>query len=289
LKSKHNIIQQIEASLKTPINKVFFAHANLVPPLLAFSVNFPRLEVPIDGCYETEIEKDGKIEVVTLSPGEALFIPQNCWNKPTWMQPVRLISFLFGKENMGVSIVSADGESEESINTMKTAVHRPFSGPGMHIIKAILELHSCDHNFPAFPQLVQSLIVCCYMLIESDSTSPLKKSRSLFEEITTFLQGHFQSYITRSSVAKLFNISPNHVSRLFRKEGSMTFNDYITFVRIDYAKFLLLKHDLKVAAVALRCGYHDIGYFCRLFKRITKATPTEYRLMARKRNINRIL
>jgi AraC-like DNA-binding protein len=57
----------------------------------------------------------------------------------------------------------------------------------------------------------------------------------------------------------------------------MTFIDYLIHVRIARSKFLLCNYNFKLEDVAVRCGFRDAPYFCRVFKRLTKATPIEYR------------
>jgi AraC-like DNA-binding protein len=59
----------------------------------------------------------------------------------------------------------------------------------------------------------------------------------------------------------------------------MKFTYYLTCVRIYRAKFMMRHHPaLTVDEAALSCGFSDTGYFCRVFKRRTKLTPTEYRI-----------
>ncbi len=60
---------------------------------------------------------------------------------------------------------------------------------------------------------------------------------------------------------------------MFRTHGSVNFSDYLTYVRIDRAKFLLKIYKLGVEEMAWQCGYRDAGYFCRVFKR----SPGDYR------------
>ncbi|HWI58060.1 MAG TPA: helix-turn-helix domain-containing protein, partial [Bacillota bacterium] len=48
-------------------------------------------------------------------------------------------------------------------------------------------------------------------------------------------------------------------------------------VRTDRAKHLLRNCRLKLDEVAAQCGYRDAAYFCRVFKRLEKLTPAEYR------------
>jgi YesN/AraC family two-component response regulator len=85
-------------------------------------------------------------------------------------------------------------------------------------------------------------------------------------------------------VAEHFNITPNHLSRLFQTHGRITFSGYLTSVRIDRAKHLLSNYNLKLDDIAARCGYHDTPYFCHVFKKVAKATPMEFRLNTRRSN-----
>ena len=99
----------------------------------------------------------------------------------------------------------------------------------------------------------------------------------MLEEACVYLQNHYQYDVTRESVARQFRISPNYLSRIFQVQGHMTFSSYLMHVRTDRAKFLLRSYNLKLDDIAERCGYHDTAYFCRVFKRLSKLTPAEYR------------
>jgi len=48
-------------------------------------------------------------------------------------------------------------------------------------------------------------------------------------------------------------------------------------VRVNRAKFMLRNYPMTLKEVAANCGYTDIAYFCRIFKKIVKLTPTQYR------------
>src|SRR5215472_1456730 len=89
---------------KSPLRRIYVCGRQLEPPLLSHVVNFPRLEIPLTGRYETQIEKGDRISTIELTPGQALFAPPNCWNLPTWRKPVRVMSLLFGKKQLGISI-----------------------------------------------------------------------------------------------------------------------------------------------------------------------------------------
>jgi YesN/AraC family two-component response regulator len=58
----------------------------------------------------------------------------------------------------------------------------------------------------------------------------------------------------------------------------MNFADYMVYVRIDRAKFMLRRYPMHLEEIAHRCSFRDTNYFCRVFKKKTGRTPTEYRL-----------
>lgn len=260
------------------MREVFVCDRQLHPPLLSHIVTFPRLEIPLRGAYENQIERHGRIETVCLTPGSTLFVPPNCWNYPTWKRRVEVMSLLFGKKQLGVSIVSATGRAAPQLAAHKFAVPSPVSGPIPHILEAMLELHSVREPAAAFSELATALVRCVQRLVqESPAAESENRAQSFFERVCIYLQGNFQNDITRDSVARLFGVSPNHLSRVFHRHGHMTFIDYLTHVRIARGKFLLCNYNFKLEDIAVRCGFRDAPYFCRVFRRLTRATPLEYR------------
>jgi YesN/AraC family two-component response regulator len=57
----------------------------------------------------------------------------------------------------------------------------------------------------------------------------------------------------------------------------MRFNDYLNLVRVNRAKFMLQNYGTTLKEIAASCCYSDTAYFCRVFKKTCKITPTEYR------------
>lgn len=263
---------------QNPVREVVVCDRQLHPPLLSYVVTFPRLEIPLRGNYENQIERNGHIETVGLEPGSALFAAPNCWNLPTWQRKVEVMSLLFGKKQLGVSIVTAKGANAPQLLAHKFTVPTPVHGPIPHILEAMLELHSTREPASAFPELARALLQCIQRLAH-EAPEPENESRgqSFFERVCVYLQGNYQNDITRDSVAHQFNVSPNHLSRIFHRHGHMTFIDYLTHVRIARGKYLLCNYNLKLEDVAIRSGFRDAPYFCRVFKRLTRTTPVEYR------------
>lgn len=101
----------------------------------------------------------------------------------------------------------------------------------------------------------------------------LSRGDFLYQSICNWVQENYAESLSRDSVAALFNISANHLSRLFSQQGTMSFVDYVRWVRMAKARTILQKYHLPVGEVAKRCGYADSDYFSRLFRRQFGLTP----------------
>ena len=261
---------------RRPPRQVYFCGRRTSPPQYSHVVNFPRLELPLLGRYEMELELEGRPVLIAPGPGAAVVAPPNCWNRPTWARPVQVLSFLFGQRQTGISLVATEGGSAR-LHAEKLALARPLSGPAEKILAAILDLHGSRNPYQAYPELIHALLHVVRGLLAEPKLVLRSRGRALMEEICVFLQQNYQRPITRETTAAEFGITPNHLSRLFKVQGAMTFRDYLAYVRVDRAKHLLKSYRLRVEEVAGHCGFRDAAYFCRVFKKLARRTPGEYR------------
>lgn len=98
-----------------------------------------------------------------------------------------------------------------------------------------------------------------------------------FQGIIDWIRRHFYKDIALIDIARQFSLHPNHVSHLFKKEMNTSFTLFVTRLRMAYATGLLETTELPVHEVAEKSGYEDYFYFCRIFKKVTGMTATEYR------------
>jgi len=264
----------------TRFRQVYLAEDGPMPPTLAYLTHFPRLSIVLDGCHPTELLRRGKVATVRLPRGQALFVPANAWNKPEWSSPVEVMTFLFGARQIGISLVYHDGKTEDPTSALKTTLHGAYDPLTHGILDALSALAAEGAQPPLHRLLTEALLRACLRLLQSSPAERPRKAVRTHEAICLYIQENFQSPLTREGVAKIFGLAPNHVSRLFRQEGYVRFNDYLNLVRVSRAKYFLRKFRIPLKEIASSCGYLDTAYFCRIFKKITRLTPTEYRQSA---------
>lgn len=91
------------------------------------------------------------------------------------------------------------------------------------------------------------------------------------------VRSNYREDISLDSVAERVGVTPSYLSRLFKKEMGINFQDFLTDVRIEKAVELLHDESLSVRALAHAVGYNNYTYFCKIFKRETGKTVGEYR------------
>ena len=263
------------------LKTVHFAEGRNPPPQMAFAVHFPRLSLTLSGNDEIEVECAGGCRRLGLKRGEAVFVPANCWNKPTGRHRATVLHVLFGQKQIGVSLVEHDGRSTEPVRVYKSGLSRAGSEPVTEILAAINVLSARKDRSPVDRTLVTALLQSILGLFEAAPAEKGRKARDTYERACLYVQEHFHQELTRESLAKQFRVNPNHLSRLFRREGLMRFTDYLARVRVERAKYLLKHYDLALGELAAACGFGDTAYFCRVFKQRVGQTPTGYRLAVR--------
>lgn len=101
---------------------------------------------------------------------------------------------------------------------------------------------------------------------------------SVAEAARQYVEKHYaESELSLSTVAEAVNVSPNHLSTVFKEKNGVGFSEFVTEVRIRQAKRLLVTTDLRASDIGERVGYQNMNYFSMLFKKMTGTSPSQYR------------
>jgi AraC-like DNA-binding protein len=92
-----------------------------------------------------------------------------------------------------------------------------------------------------------------------------------------FITDHQTEELSLDQVAKSVNTSKFYFCKIFKKATGINFTDYLSRVRTERAKNLLLNPNLRVSEIAYEVGFQSLTHFNRVFKRILGRSPTDYR------------
>jgi len=99
----------------------------------------------------------------------------------------------------------------------------------------------------------------------------------LVESSENYILEHYAEDISLESVAEYLHISPEYLSRQFKKEKKITFIQYLTAKRLESAKRLIEDTNYKNFEVAEAVGYKEPNYFSYVFKKHFGISPSKYR------------
>jgi AraC-like DNA-binding protein/ligand-binding sensor protein len=92
-----------------------------------------------------------------------------------------------------------------------------------------------------------------------------------------YIAQHQSEDLSLGQVARSVNTSTYYFCKLFKRYTGMHFTDYVSRVRIEKAKNLLLNPNLRISEIAYEVGFQSLTHFNRVFKKVLGLSPTEYR------------
>jgi AraC-type DNA-binding domain-containing proteins len=92
-----------------------------------------------------------------------------------------------------------------------------------------------------------------------------------------FIKENQTEDLSLGQVAKAVNTSTFYFCKMFKKATGLNFTEYLSRVRVEKAKNLLLNPNLRVSEIAYEVGFQSLTHFNRVFKKVVGQSPTEYR------------
>ena len=110
------------------------------------------------------------------------------------------------------------------------------------------------------------------VVLQQDNAEPPVIARA-----KEYIHEHQTDNLRLGHVAKAVNTSTFYFCKMFKKVTGINFTDYLSRVRIEKSKNLLLNPNLRVSEIAFEVGFQSLTHFNRVFKKILGQSPTEYR------------
>jgi len=102
-----------------------------------------------------------------------------------------------------------------------------------------------------------------------------------------FIERNFDKKVTLEDVAGQVCLSPKYFSRIFKEIAGQGFNEYRLSIKITQACKLLKNSDHTVTQIADRLGYQNLESFIRMFAKVMKDSPTQYRRKNQKKSLKK--
>ncbi len=125
--------------------------------------------------------------------------------------------------------------------------------------------------------LLYSLLIDCRELVRNESGSAYKLRKKLKKSLE-YIQNNYTNVIELSYLAEMSGITREHLCRIFKQYTGMRPFEYITKMRLQKAKELLvLEREMSIAEIAKKAGFQSSSYFSAVFRKHIGCTAEEYR------------
>ena len=132
-------------------------------------------------------------------------------------------------------------------------------------------------NYEEFGSCIDNLKISMYENKKSSEQDSEKNDERVISSITRYMQEHLSEEISLSVLADVFHLNSQYISQLFKNEIGVGFLAYLTNIRIEKAKKLLLSTALSVTEISSSAGYGDYRVFTKVFKKAEGVTPSQFR------------
>lgn len=200
------------------------------------------------------------------SAGEAIqFRPDIFPGQMEGIPDYHLIHDLLQKSQYGIRFYD-EGLFDEMLEMVREFDSSGYTSRIVCLLRMLEKLHDCQHF-----RLLSDTAYNQANLIP-DVKEPVNK-------VYAYLYNHFKEKVTLGEIAEFVNQNPAALCRYFKQRTDRSIFQCLAEIRIEYACKLLTYSKMNVSQIAYESGYNSVTHFVAQFEKITKRTPSEYRML----------
>ena len=232
-------------------------------------------------CFEIELILDGEAsqilngEEYSLYPGDIYML------NPTDFHSVKSKNATVYNLMFGDGILDKDFlQKIMEINTplLFHLDEKEFSNAKI-LIGQMLEEFEKDENYS--DTYIKNILECLFILILRKTKFRFDISSAEYDhnlqKALLYIHSHFRENPTMTSVAEYAGFNYNYFSGLFKSVTGKAYKEYLTALRLDYAKKLVISSNIPITEICYASGFNSLTNFLRVFKLQYKISPGEMR------------
>lgn len=123
----------------------------------------------------------------------------------------------------------------------------------------------------------QLLCLIPYEILDQPDLAEQTRRKERIRRILLYLEEHFREPVRLGDLAKMEHISETHISHFFRNQLHITFQEYLSRLRVEAAMNMLTTTDLSLTNIAYECGFSDPKYLNQGFQKLLGVSPLQWR------------
>ena len=200
------------------------------------------------------------------SAGEAIqFRPDIFPGQMEGIPDYHLIHDLLQKSQYGIRFYD-EGLFDEMLEMVREFDSSGYTSRIVCLLRMLEKLHDCQH--------FRLLSDTAY-----NQANPIPDVKEPVNKVYAYLYNHFKEKVTLGEIAKFVNQNPAALCRYFKQRTDRSIFQCLAEIRIEHACKLLTYSKMNVSQIAYESGYNSVTHFVAQFEKITKRTPSEYRML----------
>lgn len=234
---------------------------------------------------------------ITFAKGDLCLIDKNCLHQDYLSDRPACILFLGIANDMFSEIMDENVTIQKITSFLQSALlkqkdlqqylhFRPGSDPDAAdelencLFLLLKELHD---NEIGFSYICKGLLLRIFRIISSKYDFSLSKEQRktmnwiIFEEISDYIKRHYATITIRELIQE-FHFQEDYFNRIIKSKTGLTYSAYVQQIRLERAAHMLTATEKSVDEIAELIGYHNKGYFYKIFQSRYGMTPAKYRM-----------
>ena len=221
-----------------------------------------------------------------VHPGDVILISNELYHKSTYtsQSDVEGIRIQFTNDLMEKLFTCFD---KQTILNLFDRVVIHISDQGKDKIKTIL--HAMDREYTDNSGKIYKdttlwcllqlffINVLTYQISEQNTIQSTDIFQPVLTQALAYIEQNYRNDPSLNDTADAVSVSPGYLSRLFTKTFGISYSCYLNKIKINQAKYLLIRTNMPIIDISLECGFSSQNYFCYAFKNETGCSPLQYR------------
>lgn len=140
---------------------------------------------------------------------------------------------------------------------------------------ACVDMVDSHMNDAEFLQFADDLIDF-FVSVISERKQPTFSHQTV-NKVILFINDEVESELSVEDIAKQFNVSTSHLSRIFRENVGITLVEYLNVRRVEESQYYLRHTNKTISDISQQYHFCNQSYFTRIFKKYTEVTPKQFR------------
>jgi AraC-like DNA-binding protein len=186
--------------------------------------------------------------------------------------------YFFAVKNIKLETLPENYLLEEGIHEVVATgeQYELFSAYFSNLINESNQEHN-QHFSKEMTESITRIVLILTLRLLSRNTEKYLKVNDLYLKAKRYIDERYMQITSLDAICQDVFISKYYLAHLFRQYANQTPFQYIIHRKLDMAKRLLSISDMPVQAIAEHVGYNEATYFCKVFKRYERMSPTAYR------------